>query len=70
MISGVIRICLEELLEKRERSLYWLSKAAELPYPTLWRIQKGKVKGITFNVLERICTALECEASDLLAIEK
>ena len=33
-------------------------------------LKQGKVKGIRFETLERICDYLECEPGDLLRFEK
>ena len=70
MIPGVIKLQLNELLKDREKSLYALAKETEISYNALWKISNGKVKGITFDVLEKICENLNCTPNDLLAIEK
>ena len=70
MLCRVIKIRLDENLQKRKKTLYWLAKEAELPYFTVWRIGQGKAKGITFDVLERLCGAPGCKPGDLLEIEK
>lgn len=70
MISDVIRIKLAELLKIKGKTLYALAKETGISYPTLWKISNGKVQGITFDVLEKICDNLGCDAGDLLAIEK
>jgi len=69
MISDVIKINLDSLLEKKGKSLYALAKETGITYPTLWKISNGKVQGITFDVLEKICNNLECKPSDLLEID-
>jgi putative transcriptional regulator len=70
MLYRVIKVRLDKNLKRRKKTLYWLAKEADLPYLTVWRISQGKAKGITFDVLERICGALECKPGDLLEIEK
>ncbi len=63
------QIELNELLKQREKSLYGSQrKLTGISYNALWKISNGKVQGITFNVLEKICVNLGCEAGDLLAI--
>lgn len=59
---------IDELLGKRGRSFYWLSKNAGISYSTLWRLKKGKAQGINFITLEKLCGALACEPGDLLKI--
>jgi putative transcriptional regulator len=62
----MIEIRIEELLEKHERSYYWLAKQTGISHTTLWRLKKGKALGINFATLEKICEILECQPGDLL----
>ncbi len=64
----MIEIRINELLAKKERSFYWLAKQTGISHTTLWRLKKGKAQGITFETLEVICEALECDAGDVLKI--
>ena len=70
MISDVITINLEEVLKDRKKSLYSLAKETGISYNTLTRINKNRVQGITFDVLEKICKALQCTPNDLIKIEE
>ena len=65
-----VKLRIEELLEERGRTLYWLAKESGVDYNGLWRFKTGKAHGIRFNVLEGICNALECSPGDLLEIVK
>ncbi len=64
----IIKIHINELLEKRARSFYWLSKQAGISYTTLWRLKKDKALGIHFSTLKKICQALKCEPGDILKL--
>lgn len=64
-----IAIPIDELLDKRSQSFYWLSKETGVSYTTLWRLKKGKSLGINFATLEKICWALQCEPGDVLRLE-
>jgi putative transcriptional regulator len=64
----MIEINIDDLLEQRARSFYWLSKETGISYSTLWRLKKGKAMGINFVTLEKLCAALECEPGNLLKI--
>ena len=64
----VIEVKIDELLEKQERTFYWLSKQTGVSHTTLWRLKKGKALGINFFTLEKICEALECEPGDILKL--
>ena len=68
--SGEVRMIqnrIDELLEKRHRSFYWLSKETGISHTTLWRLKKGKALGINFDTLEKLCHALECQPGDMLS---
>lgn len=63
----MILIKLNEVAEKKGRSLYWLSRNADIPYGTLWNLsQKETQSSINLPVLSKLCTALECKPGDLL----
>jgi putative transcriptional regulator len=68
----VIEIRVDELLEERGRTFYWLAKETGISHSTLWRLKKGKAVGINFATLERICVMLSCQPGDVLrlAVEK
>lgn len=71
MKSGMIYIRLDKVLEKRGKSLYWLSAAAGVPYPTLWKlVKKESQSSINLGVLSRICSALDCLPGDVLIYEE
>lgn len=57
---------LNELLEKKGKSLYWLAKETGISYPTLHKINKNETDGIKFSILELICKALDCKIEQLL----
>lgn len=62
----MIKLCLNEILEKRGRTLYWLWKQTGIRYATVWQIGKGDVARLNLDVLDRICESLECQPGDLL----
>lgn len=64
-----IEVQIDELLEKHNRSFYWLSKQTGVSHTTLWRLKKGKALGINFVTLEKICQVLECEPGDILRLK-
>ena len=68
-MHSMIKLKIEELLEQRrngEQSLYWLAKAASIEYGSLWRLNQGVSKSISFELLDQICTALKCQPGDLM----
>ena len=60
-MQTMIKLRISELLEPRpegQKSLYWLAKTAEIEYGALHRLINEKSKSISFEMLDRICTAL------------
>jgi putative transcriptional regulator len=64
----LIEIRIDELLEERSRTFYWLAKETGISHSTLWRLKKGKSVGINFATLERICQMLSCQPGDVLKL--
>lgn len=59
-------IKLREVLNQRNKSIYWLNKQTGIASSTLSRICNNKTTSIEFSVLDKICEALDCEISDIL----
>ncbi|HMF54794.1 MAG TPA: helix-turn-helix transcriptional regulator [Pyrinomonadaceae bacterium] len=64
----MIEIRVDELLEERRRTFYWLAKETGISHSTLWRLKKGRSVGINFATLERICQMLNCQPGDVLKL--
>ena len=62
----MIELRIEQMLEERGQTFYWLSKETGIGHTSLWRLRHGEAKGVSFDFLERICRALECQPGDLL----
>jgi len=63
----MIEIRIDELLENRGRSFYWLAKETGISHTTLWRLKKGRALGINFETLVKICEILKCQPGDVLS---
>jgi putative transcriptional regulator len=67
MRKNMIKITLNEALQKKGRSVYWLTQNSGVPHVTLWKLSKAETQNsINLPVLSRICAALQCEPGDLL----
>lgn len=62
----MIEIRVDELLEIRGRSFYWLAKQTGISHTTLWRLKKARALGINFETLDRLCRVLECQPGNML----
>ena len=54
------------MLEKRGMTRYELAKRTEIKFQTIDRYYKNHVIRYDSYILDRICTALECDISDIL----
>ncbi len=61
-----IIINLDILLVKRKISLTKLAKAVDLSLTNLSMLKNGKVRGMRFETMEKICKVLDCQPGDLL----
>ena len=66
----LVKICLEDVLERRGVTRYELAKRTGIQYQIIDNYYKNRVKRYDGYVLERICTVLDCEVGDILKIEK
>ncbi len=66
----MLKLKLEELLEKRKRSRYWLAKQIGVSYPTITRYYRNKTTSYDKYILNAICNVLECTPGELFEYEK
>ena len=66
----MVRICLDKTLKKYNVSRYELSKRTGIQYQVIDNYYKNKVKRYDGFVLERICTALECDINETIEFIK
>ncbi len=64
-----IRVRLNVLLAERRVKGKALAAQVGVTEQNLSLLRTGKVKGVRFSTLEKICEALECQPGDLLVFE-
>ncbi len=65
-----INIKIDELLESKQKTRYWLAKEIGMTHQNLTKLANNQTESIKFSYLEKICDVLECTPSDVLFIEK
>lgn len=65
-----MRIAINELLEKKGKTSYWLSKETGISQYSMLKIVKGETDSIKFENIAKICTALECTPNDIFINEE
>ena len=64
-----IVVTLDVMLARRKMKSKDLARAVGITEQNLSLLKSGKVKGIRFATLERICAALDCQPADILTFE-
>lgn len=66
----MIRIKLDETLERLNVSRYEVAKRTGIQYQIIDKYYKNKVKRYDSYILEKICIALDCDICDLIEYKK
>ena len=61
-----IIIRLDEMLARRKKRSKELAEYVGITEQNISLIKTGRIKGIRFNTLEKMCEYLECQPGDLL----
>jgi putative transcriptional regulator len=64
-----IVVQLDLMLARRKMRSRDLAAAVGITEVNISLLKSGKVKGVRFDTLERICDALQCQPGDLLVYE-
>lgn len=64
-----IVVTLDVMLARRKMRSKQLAEIVGITEQNVSLLKSGKVKGVRFETLEKICDALECQPGDLLTYE-
>lgn len=56
---------LKDLLEQKQKSVYWLKHETNISHATIYKMVNNETKMISFDNLEKICIALDCTPNDI-----
>ena len=65
-----MQIKIMELLDKKGKTRYWVEKDIGIKQQSLNKIASNETVSIRFDILEKICTTLECTPNDVLGWDK
>jgi len=65
-----IIIELDVMLARRKMRSKELAERIGITEQNVSLLKSGKVKGVRFDTLEKICEALDCQPGDILVFEK
>lgn len=60
---------IKEILEQKERSIYWLAIQCGVTYKTMFNLVNNKTFSAKFFIIERICEVLEVTPNDIFDLE-
>lgn len=63
-----MKLKLKELLESKEKSVYWLKHETNISHATIYKMVNNETKMISFENLEKICKALGCTPNDIFEL--
>ncbi len=64
-----IQVTLDLMLARRKMRSRELAEAVGITEANLSLLKSGKVRGVRFDTLARICAVLDCQPGDLLCYE-
>ena len=64
-----MRLKVKEILEKQDKTAYWLSKQTGISANNIGKICNGETTNIRFDTMEKICKALNCTPNDLVEFD-
>ena len=62
----MVRLTIDKYLDKSGITRYELAKRTEIKFQTIDRYYKNRVVRYDTYILDRICSALECDISDII----
>ena len=65
-----IIINIDVMLARRKMSVTELAEKVGITIANISVLKNGKAKAIRFSTLEAVCTALDCQPGDILALER
>lgn len=66
----MIKLTIDKYLQKHNITRYELAKRTEVKFQTIDRYYKNRVVRYDAYILDRICTALKCNLSDIIEYVK
>lgn len=61
-----MKITLNETLQAKGKSQYWLAHETGIAASTINNLCNGKTTAIQFDVLQKICSTLECSVNNVI----
>jgi putative transcriptional regulator len=66
--GDILIINIDNLLKKQGKTRYWLAKQINVTYPNLCALADNKTQSVKFEIIEKICFALNCTPNEILLL--
>lgn len=64
-----ININIQDLLDKEERNIAWLSRQTGLNYSALHKFVNNQTNSVNFDTIIKVCDALNCDIKDIIELK-
>jgi putative transcriptional regulator len=68
-VIEVIIMNIQNLLDEREKTRYWLVKEMQTTYKTVNKLCDNTLTGLQLETIEKLCDILECSPGDLFIMK-
>lgn len=68
LVMKMIQMRVQELLNEKKKTRYWLVKQMQTTYKTVNKICDNTLTGLQLDTIEKLCTILNCQPNDLFQI--
>ncbi|MBR6785461.1 MAG: helix-turn-helix transcriptional regulator [Clostridia bacterium] len=65
----MIKMRVQEILEQKKKTRYWLVKEMQTTYKTVNKICDNTLTGLQLETIEKLCSILDCTPNDLFEID-
>ena len=65
----MIKLNALELLKEKDKTKYWLYKQLGMSYQNFNKMVNNETKSIQYEMIEKMCTILDCTIDELLNYE-
>ena len=66
----MLKLNVQNLLNERGKTRYWLVKEMQTTYKTVNKICDNTLTGLQLETIEKLCDILECSPNDLFLFEE
>ena len=66
----MIKVKLQEILDREERSLNWVAVKTGIAYSTLHKLNSNNTTSISFKTIDKLCELFKCNTIDIIEYTK